>query len=177
VVFVAGHAVRAERDDRVRPDRPDDAGEVRHDHLVRRGGAGAVGDPQQVVFGNAQRGERGVPLAFAHPRHPGRWPAGGVIGAVLTERGRDAHHPLARVAGRGHQARGQERLVVGVGPDTEHGAELGDRADGRGPGVLAKAGGHVKLREHGPSNIRVCRLCGSGMARGDPADLCGVAGQ
>jgi hypothetical protein len=134
VVLVAGHAVRAERDDGVRGDDVDDVGEVLHDHVVGRGRARAVGEAQQVVLGDTQCGERRVQLALPHLGHPVGRPAAGVVGAMLAEGGGDADHALACVAGRGHEPCGQEGLVIGVGPDAEHRAELGDVGDRAGRG-------------------------------------------
>ena len=112
-----------------------------------------------MVLGDAQRGQRGAQLVLAHPGHPVGRPAAGVVGAVLAERRGHADHPLACVAGGGHQACGQERLVVGVGPDAEHRAEaggVGDRA-GRADSktghrrLLGAVGGDVRhLRRSGP---------------------------
>jgi hypothetical protein len=58
MVLVAGHPVGAERDDRVRRDGVDDLDELPHDRVEGRGGAGAVGEAQQVVLGDAERGQR-----------------------------------------------------------------------------------------------------------------------
>jgi hypothetical protein len=49
---------------------------------------------------------------------------------VLAEGGRHADHPVAGVPRGGHQPSREERLIVGVCPDAQDGAELGGVGDG-----------------------------------------------
>jgi hypothetical protein len=60
MVLVPGEAVRAERDDRVRPDIRDQPAESLHDRFFRLPGALTIGQIEQDVLGDAEGGQRGA---------------------------------------------------------------------------------------------------------------------
>jgi hypothetical protein len=91
---------------------------------MRLRSAGAVDDAQEMVLGDAQRGQRGPEFERAHRAQAFGRPPLWIIGAALAERGRHADNAVAGVSRGRHQPRGQERLVVGMGPDAQHRAEL-----------------------------------------------------
>jgi hypothetical protein len=94
VVLVPGHPVRAEGDDRVRLGDVDDLGEVPRDHVCGLGREDAVGQAQQVVFGDVERGERGPQLVFADRAQPAGRPACRVVGAALAQGRGHADDPV-----------------------------------------------------------------------------------
>ena len=126
------------------------------------------------------RGEARHDLPRALGREPGGGPARGVVGAVLAAGGGDDDDPLPGGDGGGEHAAGEVELVVGVGPDPEHGAEGGDvggvrtgRVSGRGGhrGLLGtgweppRLGGALSARVHG-AVTDVARDRGTGQREG-----------
>ncbi len=125
VVGMPGEPVRPEGQHGVRPDPVDDLGEQPH----RRRGVGvgapavAVGEP--VMLADAEDVQTSGQLARPFGGEPVWRPGERVGGAAFAAGGGHADHALSVAAGQRHQAAGQVGLVVGMGPDSEDGAELG----------------------------------------------------
>src|SRR4051794_21855723 len=139
VVVVPGHPVGAEGDDGRGAQLVDDRGDVVDGIGPVRGGQGTVGIAQPVLLGDAENGQ-----ALAHlplpdggqlVRRPDLW----VVGAVFATGGGEHHHALSRVASGRHQGGGEERLVVGMGPDAEQRPGRGSEGGGGGGGVCVHA--------------------------------------
>ena len=88
-------------------------------------GESTVGIAQPVVLGDAEDGQARAELPFADGGQPVRRPAVGVVRALFATGGGEHDHAVSRVAGGGHQGGGEERLVVGMGPDAEQCAGRG----------------------------------------------------
>ena len=90
----------------------------------------AVGKAEEAVVVDAEHGHRRRRLPAAQPPQAVGWPGLGVGRAVLAGGHRHAHDTLAVVTGGGHHAAGEVRLVVGMCPDGQDRAQLGDRLVG-----------------------------------------------
>ena len=141
VVRVPGDAVRAEGQHGVRADVVEHRAEPR-DRLVPVGpGALAVAVAQPVVLVDTEDLQAPRELPGALGGEPVRRPGDGIRGAALTAGRGHADDPLSVVAGQRHEAARQVRLVVGMGPDAQDRAQLGD----------------VIRRDHGCSSPPGCR--------------------
>ena len=121
---MTGHAVRAEREDRVRADIFDDGldarGALRGIHHV----AGPIAVVQPHVFLDAQDDQACHELGLAHLPQVGRRPALLVPRPFFPSRGRHAHYASSRADAVRHEAGHQVGLVVGVRPHPQQRAEV-----------------------------------------------------
>jgi hypothetical protein len=124
VVLVAGVANRPEGDDGRRAHPSDDLGETVHLRAFVLGCACPVGQVEELVVPDAEDGQRRAQFVLSQRRQPCRRPRQGVWGAVFPTGGGDAGGAVASVSSPRHQAAGEVGLVVGVGPDPQHGAEI-----------------------------------------------------
>ena len=139
VVGVAGLPDVVEREDGVGPDVSDEVGQPARALVVGNVRAPTIGDVEPYVLGDAEHREAGLQLGGADGCEPRRRPAR-LVGHAEFAAGRGhAHDPLSVRDGRRHDAAGQVRLVVGVGPDAD------DRPEGRRVGD----GRHYQVRASG----------------------------
>ena len=117
--------VGAEGDDGVRADCVDELPDEGPAAIVVAV-EGAVGKTEEAMVGDAEDGHRCGRLPAPQATEALRRPGVGVGRAVLTCCRRHADDALPVVASGGHHARGEVALVVGVRPDRQDGAELGD---------------------------------------------------
>src|SRR5581483_4751286 len=124
VVDVPGHPLGPEGQHRVRLYVPHDLHEAT-DGLVRGNiSATAIGIVEPDVLAHTEDGETRLELLLTDGRQRVEGPSVFVERPQLAARGRDAHDPVPGIDGRGHDPRGEIRLVVGMGPHTEDRPQL-----------------------------------------------------
>src|SRR6476469_3134007 len=126
MVRVTSEAVRAEGQHGVRTNLVDDIGQDRK-RLWRRGYCTlSVLIIEPLVFGDPQDVQTSGQLTGAFGGQSLRWPSLRVGGAEFATGCGDADHPGSEFAGYCHHSARQVCLVVGMGPDSEDCAQLGD---------------------------------------------------